>query len=237
MDILGFIPARGGSKGIPHKNIAMVGGQPLLAYTCNAALSSKRLTRVILSTDDPDVAEVGQHCGIEVPFLRPDELAKDDVPMLDVLQHSLRVLQAKENYSPEVVVLLQPTSPLRRAEHVDEAVDILLKTGADSVVSVVEVPHQFNPVSLMHLEGERLMPYLEGPPILRRQDKPRLYARNGPAVLAVRREVLLKKNSLYGNDRRPLVMNVEDSVDIDCAFDLDLVEVLLKRHKPERRHG
>ena len=237
MDILGFIPARGGSKGIPHKNIAMVGGQPLLAYTCNAALSSKRLTRVILSTDDADVAEVGQHCGIEVPFLRPDELAKDDVPMLDVLHHSLRALQAKENYSPEVVVLLQPTSPLRRAEHVDEAVDILLKTGADSVVSVVEVPHQFNPVSFMHLEGERLMHYLEGPPILRRQDKPRLYARNGPAVLAVRREVLLKKNSLYGNDRRPLVMNVEDSVDIDCAFDLDLVEFLLKRHKPVRRHG
>jgi len=236
MDVLGVIPARGGSKGIPHKNIATVAGQPLLAYTCDAALSSKRLTRVILSTDDPNVAEVGQHYGIEVPFLRPVELAQDEIPILDVLQHVLKTLQETENYQPQVVVLLQPTSPLRRAEHIDEAVDILLRTGADSVVSVVEVPHQFNPVSLMHLEGERLMPYLEGPPILRRQDKPLLYARNGPAVLAVRREVLLKKNSLYGNDCRPLVMNVEDSVDIDCAFDLDLVEFLLKRHKPESGH-
>jgi len=236
MDVLGVIPARGGSKGIPHKNIIVVGGQPLLAYTCNAALSSERLTRVILSTDDPNVAEVGQHYGVEVPFLRPVELAQDDIPMLDVLQHALKILQGNGNYQPQIVVLLQPTSPLRRAEHIDDAVDILLKTGADSVVSVAEVPHQFNPVSLMRLEGGRLMPYIEGPPIWRRQDKPRLYARNGPAVLAVRREVLLKKNSLYGDDCRPLVMKVEDSVDIDCPFDLDLVEFLLKRHEPERRH-
>jgi CMP-N-acetylneuraminic acid synthetase len=236
MDVLGVIPARGGSKGIPHKNIIVVGGQPLLAYTCNAALSSERLTRVILSTDDPNVAEVGQHYGVEVPFLRPVELAQDDIPMLDVLQHALKILQGNGNYQPQIVVLLQPTSPLRRAEHIDDAVDILLKTGADSVVSLVEVPHQFSPVSLMQLEGSRLMPYVEGPPILRRQDKPRLYARNGPAVLAVQREVLLKKNSLYGDDCRPLVMKVEDSVDIDCPFDLDLVEFLLKRHEAERRH-
>ncbi len=236
MEILGVIPARGGSKGIPHKNIAMIGGQPLLAYTCHAALSSKRLTRVILSTDESAVADIGRHYGIEVPFLRPVELAKDDIPMLDVVQHGLRMLEEMENYRPEVVVLLQPTSPLRRAEHIDEAVDILLKTGADSVVSVVEVPHQFNPVSLMHLEEGRLLPYVESPPILRRQDKPRLYARNGPAVLAVQREVLIKKNSLYGNDCRPLVMNTEDSVDIDCPFDLDLAEFLLERHAPGSRH-
>ncbi len=237
MDILGVIPARGGSKGIPYKNIALLGGQPLLAYTCTAALASRCLTRVILNTDDASVAEVGQRYGVEVPFLRPIELAGDDIPMLDVLQHGLNLLQEKENYRPEVVVLLQPTSPLRRAEHIDEAVDILLKTGADSVVSVVEVPHQFSPASLMQLEGDRLMPYVQGPPLLRRQDKPRFYARNGPAVLAVQRKVLLKQNSLYGNDCRPLFMNAEESVDIDRPFDLDFVEFLLKRREPQLRHG
>jgi CMP-N-acetylneuraminic acid synthetase len=235
MDVLGVIPARGGSKGIPHKNIAMVAGQPLLAYTCKAALSSKRLTRVILSTDDPAVAAVGRRYGTEVPFLRPEELAKDDVPMLDVLQHVLKTLQETENYQPEVVVLLQPTSPLRRAEHIDEAVDILLKTGADSVVSVVEVPHQFSPVSVLQLEGGRLRPYVEGPPILRRQDKPLLYARNGPAVLAVLWEVIILKNSLYGGDCRPLVMEYEDSIDVDGPPDLERVEFLLK-HRGSERH-
>ncbi len=231
MEILGLIPARGGSKAIPRKNISPVAGRPLLAYTCDAALASQRLTRVILSTDDSAIAEVGRQCGVEVPFLRPADLAQDDTPMLSVLQHVLTVLQETESYRPEVLVLLQPTSPLRRAEHIDAAIDILLKTGADSVVSVVEVPHQFNPVSLMHLEEERLAPFLEGPPILRRQDKPHVYARNGPAVLVVRREVLLAKKSLYGDDCRPMIMDAAASIDIDGPLDLDFATFLLTRRE------
>jgi len=237
VNILGVIPARGGSKAIPHKNIALVASRPLLAYTCDAALASRRLTRVVLSTDDPTIAEVGRQCGVEVPFLRPADLAQDDTPMLSVLQHTLRVLQETEGYQPEVVVLLQPTSPLRRAEHIDAAVDILLETGADSVVSVVEVPHQFNPVSLMRLEEGRLVPFLEGPLILRRQDKPPVYTRNGPAVLAVRREVLLHKDSLYGDDCRPLVMDDKSSIDVDGPLDLEFVEFLLARREPEGNHA
>ena len=232
MEILGLIPARGGSKAIPHKNIAPLAGRPLLAYTCDAALASQRLTRVVLSTDDPAIAEVGQACGVEVPFMRPAELAQDDTPMLSVLQHALRWLQETEGYHPEMVVLLQPTSPLRRAEHIDGALDILLKTRADSVVSVVEVPHQFNPVSLMHLEEGRLVPFLEGPLILRRQDKPPAYARNGPAVLAVRREVLLNEDSLYGDDCLPFIMDDQSSVDVDDSFDLAFVEFLLTCYNP-----
>lgn len=228
MDILGLIPARGGSKSIPHKNIALLVGRPLLAYTCDAALASQRLTRVILSTDDPVIAQVGQQCGVEVPFIRPADLATDDTPALNVIQHALRVLDEMESYRPEVVVLLQPTSPLRRAEHIDEGVDILLKTGADSVVSVVEIPHQFNPVSQMRLDDGKLVPLLEGPLILRRQDKPQVYARNGPAVLAMRR-ITIEKGVLYGEDCRPLLMNAEDSLDVDEPFDLAVAEVILSR--------
>lgn len=233
MEILGLIPARGGSKAIPRKNIAPLAGRPLLAYTCDAALASQRLTRIVLSTDDPDIAEVGRQCGVEVPFVRPADLAQDDTPMLSVLQHALRVLRETEGYQPEVIVLLQPTSPLRRVEHIDAAVDILLSTGADSVVSVIEVPHQFNPVSLMRLEKGRLVPFLEGPLLLRRQDKPPVYARNGPAVLAVRREVLLHKDSLYGDDCRPFIMDERSSVDVDDSLDLEFVEFLLARHNSE----
>ena len=233
MNILGVIPARGGSKAIPHKNIALVAGRPLVAYTCDAALASQRLTRVVLSTDDPTIAEVGRQCGVEVPFLRPADLAQDDTPMLSVLQHALRILQETESYQPEVVVLLQPTSPLRRAEHIDAAVDILLKTGADSVVSVVEVPHQFNPVSLMHLEEGRLVPFLEGPLVLRRQDKPRVYARNGPAVLVVRRKVV-ESGKLYGEVVRPLEMSMADSVDVDDSSDLALAEFWLQRRQMDQ---
>ena len=233
MEILGLIPARGGSRAIPLKNIAPLAGRPLLAYTCEAALASQRLTRVILSTDDPGIAEVGRARGVEVQFMRPAELARDDTPMLSVLQHALRVLQETESYQPEVIVLLQPTSPLRRAEHIDAAVDVLLETNADTVVSVVPVPHQFNPVSLICLEDGRLVPYVEGPLVLRRQDKPKVYARNGPAVLAVRREVV-ESGKLYGEVVRPLEMGMADSVDIDSISDLALAEFWLQRRRVDQ---
>ncbi|MGK7873248.1 MAG: acylneuraminate cytidylyltransferase family protein [Xenococcaceae cyanobacterium] len=233
-NILGVIPARGGSKAIPNKNIVSLAGRSLLAYTCEAALASQHLTRVVLSTDDQKIAEVGQQCGVEIPFMRPANLAQDDTPILNVLQHLLGALQATEGYQPEVVVLLQPTSPLRRAEHIDAAVDILLKTDADTVVSVVEVPHQFNPVSLMGLEDGILVPLVEGQLILRRQDKPKVYARNGPAVLAMRREVL-ESGKLYGEVVRPLEMSMADSVDIDDASDLALAEFWLKRRQAEEQ--
>lgn len=230
MDILGLIPARGGSKSIPHKNIALIAGRPLLAYTCDAARDSRRLTRTILSTDDREIAKAGERCGVEVPFLRPAELAQDETPSLDVIQHALAVLKGDEGYQPEVVVLLQPTSPLRRAEHIDAAVELLLETGAESVVTVTEVPHQFNPNSVMRIDQGRLVPLTEGPQILRRQDKPLVYARNGPAVLAVRRDVL-ERGELYGSVVRPLEMSASDSIDIDNADDLALAEFWLGQRR------
>jgi CMP-N,N'-diacetyllegionaminic acid synthase len=232
MRVLGVIPARGGSKGIPDKNLALLCGRPLLAYTADAVKESTRLTRTIVSTDDERIAECARTLGLDVPFMRPSSLAGDDVPMLPVLQHAVDALQS-DGFSADIVVLLQPTSPLRRGEHIDAAIDWLQRTRGDSVVSVVEVPHQFNPMSVMRIDDGLLKPFLERPTATRRQDKPRVYARNGPAVLAVHARVL-KEGSLYGNESWPLVMTAEASLDIDTPWDLRLVESILAG-RPEGR--
>ncbi len=230
MNVLGVVPARGGSKGIPNKNVTPVAGRPMLAYTADAVRASRRLTRAIVSTDDETIADVARGLGLDVPFLRPADLAADSTPMLPVLQHAVREMAAA-GFAADAVVLLQPTSPLRRAEHIDRAIDLLQSTGADSVVSVVEVPHQFTPASLMRRDGERLRPLEDGPLVTRRQDKPRVFARNGPAVVVVRASVL-DRGSLYGDDCRPMVMHAADSVDIDGPEDLALADLLLTRRQP-----
>jgi len=232
MNILGLIPARGGSKSIPHKNIAPLRGQPLLTYTCEAALSSRCLSRTLLSTDDEAIAQVGRESGIDVPFKRPDELARDDTPSLAVAQHAVRWLADNEGWQADILVLLQPTSPLRRAFHIDGALDLLIQAGADTVVSVVEVPHRFSPYSVMQLENGRLENFWKDSlPFdrFRRQNMPTFYARNGPAILATRVPVLDEYQSFYGPHVIPYVMSAQESVDIDEPFDLQLAEWLLSR--------
>lgn len=226
MDVLGLIPARGGSKGIPRKNLAPLGGRTLLAWTCDTAREAESPTRVVVSTDDDEIAAEAARCGVEV-LRRPAALASDSTPMLDVVAHALDELG-----EPDAVALLQPTSPFRRAEHVDAAVALLRESGADTVVSVVEVPHRFTPASLMRLDGTRLLPYGDGVGPLRRQDKERLYARNGPAVL-VTRAAVVRAGTLYGDDVRPYVMAERDSLDVDGPDDLALAELLLRG----RAHG
>lgn len=230
MQALGVIPARGGSKGIPGKNLRLLAGRSLLAYTAAAALGSRTLARTVLSTDDPEIAAAGRALGLDVPFIRPAHLAADDTPMLPVLVHAVEEM-GRAGFVADAVVLLQPTSPLRTSAHIDAAFDLLEATGADSVVSVVEVPHQFSPVSVMALEDGRLRPFLPGPVITRRQDKPRTFARNGPAVLAVR-VAALARGSLYGDDCRPLLMDASSSVDIDGPDDFEYAEFLLSRAAP-----
>ena len=220
MDVLALIPARGGSKGIPRKNLAPLGGRPLLTWTVEAALGSRAVTRTVVSTEDDEIAAAARELGAEM-LARPPALAADDTPMQPVIAHALDELEA-----PEVLVLLQPTSPLRRAEHVDEAVELLLATGADSVVSVVEVPHRYRPGSLMALDGDRLV-RLADDHAATRQEKPLVYARNGPAVLALRPDRI--GTDLYGGDCRPYVMGARESLDVDEPFDLELAELLLAR--------
>jgi CMP-N-acetylneuraminic acid synthetase len=226
MQVLGLIPARGGSKGVPNKNLALLCGRPLLAYTADAVRESGRLTRTIVSTDDEAIVAAALALGLEVPFMRPQELSADDTPMLPVMQHAATAM-SRVGFAVDVMVLLQPTSPLRRGEHIDAAVDLLERSGADSVVSVVEVPHQFNPASVLTLVGGRLQPLMSGETVSRRQDKPRVLARNGPAVLAVRTAVLAG-GGLYGNDCRPILMSAEDSIDVDTTWDLSIAELALR---------
>jgi CMP-N,N'-diacetyllegionaminic acid synthase len=218
VDVVALIPARGGSKGIPRKNLAPLAGRPLLAWTIDAALGSRAVTRTVVSTEDDEIAAAARELGAEV-LARPPELAADETPMQPVIVHALDELEG-----PEVLVLLQPTSPLRRAEHVDEAVDMLLATGADSVVSVVEVPHRYRPGSLMALDGERLV-RLADDHAATRQEKPAVYARNGPAVLVLRGDWI--GPDLYAGDCRAYVMKPRDSIDVDDPFDLELAELLL----------
>jgi CMP-N,N'-diacetyllegionaminic acid synthase len=230
--VLGLITARGGSKSIPRKNIATLAGRPLLSYTCDAALNSRVLARVVLSTDDEEIAGVGRESGVEVPFLRPAELATDETPSVDVAEHAVRWLADREGWQAEVVVLLQPTSPLRQARHIDEALGRMEDIDADTVVSVMPVPHRFSPFNIMRMEGALLQDFWQdrvGFDRFRRQNLPVLYARNGPAVLASRASLILASHTFYGARVAPYLMSEEESVDIDTDFDLRLAEWLISQ--------
>lgn len=231
MEALGLIPARGGSKGIPRKNITPVGGKPLLAYTCEVARASASLTRLILSTDDEEIAAVGRAWGVEVPFLRPAELSRDDTPSIDVALHALTWIQREEGWTPDAVVLLQPTSPMRTVEHLDAALELFQTAVADTVVSVMTVPHRFSPYSIMRLTDGTLEEFWAEPlgvDRFRRQDLPTLYARNGPAILITRTPVLVNRRSFYGDRVIPFIMSEADSVDIDTQLDLQVAEIFLR---------
>jgi CMP-N,N'-diacetyllegionaminic acid synthase len=216
--VLAIVPARGGSKGVPRKNVRLLGGRPLLAYTALAATQSGVCDRIVLSTDDAEIAQVGADCGLEVPGLRPAELAQDDTPMLPVLQHVLETL-AGERWQPDVVLVLQPTSPLRRPTHLREAVHQLVESGADSVVTVVELPRHQSPDYVMRIEGGRLLPFLpDGARVTRRQDARAAYVREG-TVYACWRATIEHYGNIYGEHCRPMLIEPRDSLSIDSLDD------------------
>lgn len=224
--VLGIVPARGGSKGLPGKNIRVLAGRPLLEYTARAAEASGVIDKLVLSTDSQEIADVGRRIGFDVPFLRPVELAGDDTPMFPVVQHALNTLAAG-GWTAEVVVLLQPTSPLRRGEHIRDAVTLLRETKADSVVTVVEVPRHLSPDYVMRIEDGRLRPFLpEGACLTRRQDARPAYSRDG-TVYACWSWTIERTGSIYGDDCRPLVIEAQDSLSIDSQADWDAAERML----------
>lgn len=228
MRVLGIIPARGGSKGIPDKNVRPLGGKPLLAHTAEAALSAGRLSRVVLSTDDEGIAEVGRACGLEVPFLRPPELAMDDTPTLPVLQHAVAELE-KAGDRFDAVCLLQPTSPFRRPWDIDGCVELLEKGGLDAVVSVLPVPPEHNPHWVYVHDGEGLLRLATGEdqPIPRRQELPPAFHRDG-AVYVTRRDVLMEGHSLYGRRLGGYLADPWWSVNLDTPTDWERAERLLR---------
>lgn len=226
--VLGIVPARGGSKGIPRKNLRLLLGKPLIAYTLQAALASQYITHLIVSTDDPEIANVTYSLGANVPFMRPPELALDDTPQLNVVLHALETIEHIEQVQYDIVVLLQPTTPLRTTEDIDSALAQLFTTDADSIVSFYQVTHG-HPYYMYMLDGDCPRSLLEVPQHLtRRQDFPTIYVRNG-AIYATRREALVQQHSFYGQDTRAYVMPFERSVNIDTEDDLDFAEFLLAR--------
>ena len=226
--VLGVIPARGGSKGIPGKNIRLLGGRPLLEYTVRAARESGVIDRLILSTDSSEIAEVGRGLGVEVPFLRPSALAQDETPMLAVLQHALAFLEDR-GWSPDIITLLQPTAPLRRPVHISDAIALLRSAGCDAVASVAEVPRHLSPDYVMRIVDGRLVSFLpEGRSLMRRQDARAAYARDG-TVYAFWRKTLVEMASIYGNDCRPLVVPSHESVTLDTLDDWPIAELRLRQ--------
>lgn len=225
--VLGIIPARGGSRGLPGKNLRPLAGQSLVARAGAVARASGVIDRVVLSTDSPAIAEEGRRAGIEVPFMRPATLAADETPMLAVLRHAVEALEA-DGWTPAIIVLLQPTSPLRRPAHVREAVTRLRDSGADSVVSVVELPRHLSPDYVMRITDGELKPFLpEGERITRRQDARPAYVRDG-TVYAFWRATLARHDSIYGARCLPLIVAADESVTIDVPADWEAAERLLQ---------
>jgi len=228
METLAIIPARGGSKGLPGKNIRPLAGVPLIGHTIRAARAARLVDRVIVTTDDEEIASVAREFEAEVPFLRPAELSDDQASGVDVCHHALEYVESEMGYRPDLVVLLQPTSPLRNAEDINSAIRLLLESKADSVVSlkaVTEFPQWMKKMD----EESRISPLFDELEITSaRQDLEKSYLLNGAIYLSTV-EAMKKHRGFYGGDTRGYLMGEEHSVDIDTLHDFLLAEALLSR--------
>ncbi|MBP6086963.1 MAG: acylneuraminate cytidylyltransferase family protein, partial [Pelolinea sp.] len=229
VEILALIPARGDSKSIPRKNIKEFAGFPLIAFSIAAAKQSRCVSRVIVSTDDNEIAQIAREYGAEVPFKRPRELAGDDTLDFPVIEHAVHWLSEKESYHPEFIVQLRPTSPIRPQNMVDEAVEIILKhLKADSVRGVV--PSTQNPYKMWFIDEEgKLKPLLKATGIAEpynapRQNLPNTYWQTGH-IDVIRTEMMLKKKSLSGDVILPLMIDPLYSVDLDTPLDWKRAEM------------
>ena len=226
--IIAIIPARSGSKGIPRKNIRLLAGKPLIGYSIEATLTSK-IDIVIVSTEDEEIAEISRKYGAEV-IDRPEELARNETPTIDVIFHVLEILKMK-NYKPDIVVLVQPTSPLRNAEDIGNAINLFLDSDCESVVSVCEVEHP--PYWSFRIDGGFLKSLFDKRYLrMRRQDLEKVYIPNG-AIYVSAPQTLYEYKSFYCNHIIPYIMPIERSVDIDNEVDFILAELLLRREYEE----
>jgi len=229
--ILGLITARGGSKGVPKKNIKIVAGKHLIVWTIEAALKSSMLSRVVLSTDDKIIAEIGKNNNVEVPFLRPEILAQDNSPHIDVIFNATNWLIDNENWCPDYILLLQPTSPLRTCQDIDNVISMGIAENADSVVSVCM--SQVHPYKMKKINREgKMIDYTEKPKgYLPRQKLPDIYFENG-ALYLIKTKVLLEQKTLFPQNTIPYIMPEENSLDIDTEWDIFLADLILKN-----KHG
>ena len=225
-EILGIIPARGGSKGIPQKNLQKILGKPMIQYSFEAAKKSQ-ISKIIVTTDDKKIAYFARSQGVDAPFLRPKKLSIDTAKTYDVIMHALNYLESKEEYIPDIVVLLQPTSPLRTSKMIDDSVQVLKQRDTTSVVSVSKI--KTHPSSAFFYTGKFLKPFRRDfKKFDRRQQYVPLYFPTG-AIYATWYSTIKKYNSIYGPKIRPLISDQENSIDIDTKFDMFVAEMTLSR--------
>lgn len=233
--VLGIIPARGGSKDIPQKNIRLLGGKPLVVWTIEGAKKSKSLNRLVLSTDSEEIAEIAEKYGAEVPFLRPAELARDDSPTIDVIRHCLEHLKKAENYSPDAVVILQPTTPFRKPEDIDKAIALYFQNNMSTVVSVSKVPGHYSPEWQLVIDDVTgVLTTLKGENLLKLKTRRQLlrdtYYRNGE-IYVFNPNNVVRKNSIYGDTVTALITETKVNINIDTDIDFECAEFLLERGK------
>jgi N-acylneuraminate cytidylyltransferase len=230
-EVLAIIPARGGSKSIPRKNIKLFAGYPLIAFSIAAGLAAESISRVIVSTDDEEIAEISTDFGAEVPFYRPEEISRDETPDLPVFKHALEWLQSNEGYQPEIVVQLRPTSPLRRKEIINQSVYKLIENPEADSIRTVCVPFQ-NPFKMWQITNNGLMRPLIDSDFkeaynLPRQALPEVYWQTG-YVDAAWTETIVEKNSMTSDYILPMVIDAEEWIDIDSPDDWRRAERLLE---------
>ena len=221
MTVFALIPARGGSKGIPRKNIKLIAGKPLIVWTIEAALRSSLLSAVVVSTDDPEIADVARRAGAEVPFMRPAKLAQDETPGFDPVLHALDQLPQYDS-----VMLLQPTSPLRTTADIDGCLNLAAEKKSQSVVSVTAA--DTHPYWVYRLNTDQTIArFVDAAPIARRQDLPSAFALNG-AMYFAHASWLRRSGSFVSAETLAYVMSRENSVDLDTPIDWKFAEMLLK---------
>ncbi len=230
MASIAIIPARGGSKRIPKKNIQKIGGKPLIYWSILQAKASKYIKKIIVSTDDLELKEIALKYGAEVPWMRPKELAEDHTPTIDVLLNVFQMM-GKESDSYKISVLLEPTAPLRLPIHIDNAIEKLFNSDADCVLGVCEIPHVLNPEELLVIEKGKLKPYIKNKEMdqrnLRGKQTP-VYVQSG-LVYAFKIKSLLENKSLYGKKCLPLIIDWEFFLDIDTKEDLEIANFKIRK--------
>ena len=228
MKILGIIPARGGSKGIPQKNLQKILGKPMIQYSFDAAKKSK-INRILVSTDDKKIAIFAKSQRVEAPFLRPGNLSTDSAKTFDVIRHSINYLRDNDDYSPDIVVILQPTSPLRTSRMIDESIELLQKKNTTSVISVSKI--KTHPYSAFFLKNNFLKPFRDDfKKFDRRQQYTPLYFPTG-AIYTTWHDTIKKYHSIYGDKIRHMITDQPDSIDIDTKFDMFVAEMTLSNWK------
>lgn len=225
MRILGLIPARGGSKGVPKKNIKLLGKLPLIQYTINSAKESVFLTEIVISTDDEEIAIAAEVAGYKPPFTRPAEFAQDTSTSLEVVQHAIAFFESQQIFF-DAVCLLQPTNPFREKGSIDIAIQKFIASGADCLVSVLPIPHEYNPHWAFEEKGGLLrIATGEETIIPRRQELPKTFHRDGSIYIS--KTAVLKKGSFYGKSIAYIESNPEFHVNIDTMEDWENAERIL----------